>query len=45
MKMSKSTIFEMGPVDFAHFSFPSPFKWLENRRNISFREREVASRL
>jgi len=38
--MSKSTIFEIGPVDFAHFSSPSPFKWLENRKNMSHLEKE-----
>jgi len=32
MKISKSTIFEISPVDFAHFSLFSSFKWLENRR-------------
>jgi len=30
MKMNQSSIFEMGTVDFAHFSSPSPFKWFEN---------------
>jgi len=32
--MSKSTIFEMGPVDFAHFSSP-PFKWLKIEKYVS----------
>jgi len=31
MKMIKSTIFEMGFVDFAHFLSSSPFKRLENK--------------
>jgi len=44
-KMSKSTIFEMFPVDFAQFLFLLLLNGLKIEKYVSFEEREVASRL
>jgi len=43
MKISKSTIFEIGSINFAYFFLI--FNGLKIEKNVSFREKEIASRL